>query len=164
MPAQRTATKKAISSAPYYRESASSDRQGTPSLSSEYDDNDPSSDFELETPTKQTKALNYYEASDDEYAAIKPDLSDDEGIVKPEIKTPSKSKAKGKGQDKAPGSSGKKGGSGSVGGSAKKLGQAWTGDEDWALLQYLHPKLSKPDWKSAASTVGRDAKVSAQVP
>lgn len=171
MPAQpqRSSARKAITTKPYYRDYQLSAHEATPSLASVSDDNDRSSDFEIETPTKQSKNTRD-ETSDDEYD-IKPDLSDDEwggngdgdedDEAKPKIKTTSKGKGKGgdNNKGKAPGPSTKKRSNGSAGGgSSKKLGQAWTGEEDWALFQYLHPKI-KPDWKSAASAVGRDAKV-----
>lgn len=192
MPAQRPA-RKAITNRPYYRHSPHSGDEATPSLVSVDDANDRSSAFEIETPTKstnaetikhhnlsddetgyeietptkstKTKAIRYYEPSDDgsEYE-LKPDVSDEDGDIKPKLKSP-----KGKGGTKAKAGSGRKGTTGSSGhgstngGSPKKLGQAWTGEEDWALFQCLHPKI-KPDWKTAASVVGRDAKVSSTPP
>ena len=192
MPAQRPA-RKAITNRPYYRHSPHSGDEATPSLVSVDDANDRSSAFEIETPTKsikaqtikhrgqsddgseyeietptkstKTKAIRYYEPSDDgsEYE-LKPDVSDEDGDIKPKLKSP-----KGKARTKAKAGSGRKGTTGSSGnvsasgGSPKKLGQAWTGEEDWALFQYLHPKI-KPDWKTAASVVGRDAKVSSSPP
>lgn len=176
MPAQpqRTSARKTITSRPYYREYQLSAHEATPSLGSvsASDDNDRSSNFELETPTKQTKtATIQHESSDDEYD-IKPDISvdgwngdgsgDEDEDVNPKIKTPSKGRGKGGSKTKTnvPSSSSKKSSTGSAGGGGpKKLGQAWTGEEDWALFQYLHPKI-KPDWKNAAAAVGRDAKVS----
>ena len=32
-----------------------------------------------------------------------------------------------------------------MGGGRKALGKVWTGREDWALFQHLHPTASKPD-------------------
>lgn len=167
MPAQRTAARKAITTKPYVKQSLPSDYSATPSLASSREDLGGSSDFAPETPTKENHLKLYEEDDDDD---MKPDLSDDEMYgtpnsdgydddedIKPKIKKSSKTKAgssiktpksKTQANSKTPGS------------SAKKLGQAWTGDQDWALFQYIHPKVAKPDWRNAAMEVGRDAKVS----
>jgi len=44
-------------------------------------------------------------------------------------------------------------------GGRKALGKVWTGREDWALFQHLHPTASKPDWSAVATATGRDSKV-----
>lgn len=86
---------------------------------------------------------------DEENGDIKPDLSDDEYEQKPVL---------GKGGKKGSRGKGIKVGSRKNGGT-RAAGKVWTGQEDWALFQELHPK-AKADWNVVAAATRRDSKVS----
>lgn len=174
MPSKRVA---ALTHKPY-NDNLPSEYEATPSLSSADGDNDGSSDFAPETPTPgdhgdDIKPDLY--ASDDD---LKPDIdaSDEDPVHGEEAddeddsenygrKKQAAKKRKAGGEARtAPGPAKTKRSSASAanGATPAKLGAAWTGTEDWALFQCVHPKVSKPDWKSVAQAVGRDAKVRPQ--
>lgn len=142
MPAARNA-RKAITSKPYNKPDSAnlpSEYDATPSLSTA-SDVDRSSDFAPGTPIKDEEMPDDDEEEVDD---IKPVLGEDEYLLSDAEDYGKKTKNK-KGR-KSAGSPTKRG---RASGTPKKLGQAWTGEEDWALFQQIHPRVSKSDWKGS---------------
>ncbi|WVR04381.1 hypothetical protein IAU60_001383 [Kwoniella sp. DSM 27419] len=78
----------------------------------------------------------------------------------PKDKSQNKKRKRGSPQGKGPGKQLKSPSKSPTKNGHKAHPKAWSGDEDWALFQELHPKVSKPDWAGVARVVGngRDAK------